>query len=256
MNNTLPVKVDKGTGEPLVLIHGLGNNHESWTYVLENLDYKKNRVIAVDLLGFGEAQKPENIEYSLDDHAKAVIATLDTLSVNDAVISGHSMGSLVAIEVARQRPDLSKKLVLLGAPLFKKLPGKYSRLKFWQRENIYSKIFRLLGTEKDVTLTTANGVTKLIPLIKGMEITEETWTPFKQSLKNTILQTQSYKDLINLKSPVHLVYGHLDFFVIKKNLVSAARKNRAYITEQTLLGPHEITPVHGKGIAELLQDEQ
>jgi len=253
MKYTLPVKIDKGSGDPLVLIHGLGNNHESWTYVLENLDYTKNRVIALDLLGFGEAEKPDDIDYTVADHASAVINTLDSLSVSNATISGHSMGSSVAIELARQRPDLSENLVLLGAPLFKRMPSRYSRLRFWKREDTYSKIFRLIAAKKDLTLTAANGVSKFMPLVKGMEITETTWHSFKKSLRNTIMQTQSFKDLVSLKTPTHLLYGHLDIFVIKKNLALAARKNPKYITEETALGPHEITPIHGKSVAELLQ---
>jgi len=252
MSHILPVKINKGKGDPIVLIHGLGNNHKSWTYVLENIDYTKNKIIALDLLGFGDAEKPE-IEYTTSDHAEAVINTMDSLKIKDAVISGHSMGSLIAIELARQRPDLVKELVLLGAPLFKKMPGRFSRLRFWRREDLYSRIFRMLSSKKDVTLTAATGVSKFMPLVKGMEITEETWNSFKKSLQNTIMQNRSYKDLLELKIPTHLVYGHLDFFVIKKNLAMVAKKNKKYIKETTALGPHEITPIHGKSIAELIQ---
>lgn len=254
MRSTLPIKIHKGTGDPIVLIHGLGNSYESWTYVLENFDYSKNTIIVLELLGFGDADKPEDCEYTASDHAKAVIATLEELSVRDARIAGHSMGGLVTIEIARQRPDLAKNLVLLGAPLFRRMPNRFDRLRFWKREDIYSKIFRLIASKKDLTLTAAKGVSNFMPLIKGMEITEETWPAFKLSLRNTIMQTQSYKDLIQLKTPTHLVYGHLDFFVIKKNLAAAARKNKQYVTEESALGPHEITPLHGKSIAELLQN--
>ena len=255
MSHILPVKINKGKGDPIVLIHGLGNNHKSWTYVLENIDYSKNKVIAIDLLGFGDADKPDTHEYTRQDHANAVIKTLDSLKIKDAVISGHSMGSLVAIEVAKQRPDIAKQLILLGAPLFKRMPGRLSKFSFWRREDVYSKIFRLIAKKKDLTLTAANGVSQFMPLVKGMEITEETWNAFKKSLRNTIMQTDSYKDLITLKVPTHLLYGHLDIFVIKKNLASAAKRNKKYVTEATAIGPHEITPIHGKKIAELLQSK-
>ncbi len=252
MNYTSPVQVNEGEGDPIVLIHGLGNNYRSWTYVLDNFDYKANKIIALDLLGFGDAAKPSNCEYTAEDHADAVIRALDGIGVKNAVISGHSMGSIVATEIARKRPDLASRLVLLGAPLFKKLP-KYNRFKFWKKEDAYSKLFRLIASQKDLTLSAANGVVQLLPLIKGMEITEETWPAFKKSLKNTILQTKSYKDLVEIKIPTELVYGVLDLFVIKKNLKTIARKNKSYVTFTSALGPHEITPVHGKSIAELLQ---
>lgn len=253
MKTTLPVHVNKGTGNPIVLIHGLGNNYKSWTYVLENIDYTRNQVIAMDLLGFGDADKPTDCDYTTIDHANAVIATLDELGVKNALVSGHSMGCLVAAEVARQRPDITKNLVLLGDPLFKHLPRRYDRFKFWQKEDLYSKIFRIISTQKDMTLAAANGVVQFLPLIKGMEVTEETWPAFKKSLRNTIIQTQSYKDLVKLETPTLMLYGVLDLFVIKRNLKSAARHNKKFITLETALGPHEITPVHGKSLAKLLQ---
>ena len=253
MSNVLPIKVDKGTGDTIVLIHGLGNNFRSWTYVLENVDYSKNRVIALDLLGFGDAEKPTDCEYTPSDHAKAVIETLDSMNVKGSLIAGHSMGCLVAAEVARQRPDLASKLILLGDPLFKRLPSKYDKFEFWKKEDFYSKLFRLISREKDLTLAAANGVVQFLPLIKGMEVTDETWPAFKKSLRNTIMQTQSYKDLINIQTPTLLLYGQLDLFVIKKNLKSVARRNKKFVTCESALGPHEITPIHGKTIAKLLQ---
>ena len=63
----LPVKVDRGNGPAVVLLHGLGNNHKSWSYVLEHLG-SSVRVIALDLLGFGDAPKPD-VEYTPADHA-------------------------------------------------------------------------------------------------------------------------------------------------------------------------------------------
>ena len=65
----LPVKIDRGDGPAVVLLHGLGNNHKSWSFVLKHLG-SSVRVIVPDLLGFGDAPKP-NAEYSPADHAKA-----------------------------------------------------------------------------------------------------------------------------------------------------------------------------------------
>jgi len=255
MQITLPVQLDKGTGDPVVLIHGLGNNYKSWTYVIENFDYTKNRLIAMDLLGFGEAEKPDDCDYTTNDHANAVIRTLDSLGITHALIAGHSMGCLVATEVAHQRPEMVSKLILLGSPIFKKLPGKFDHVRFWKKEDLYSKLFKLISSQKDMTLAAANGVVQFLPLIKGMEVTEETWPAFKKSLRNTIIQTKTYKDLVAIQTPTTLLYGILDLFVIKKNLQSVARRNKRFVSYDSALGPHEITPVNGKKIAELLQEK-
>jgi pimeloyl-ACP methyl ester carboxylesterase len=253
MSTVLPIKVDKGIGFPIVLLHGLGNNFKSWTYVLDNLDMSKNTVLAIDLLGFGDAKKPNDIDYTPADHAKAVIETLERRGIQHALVAGHSMGCIVATEIAKLRPDMVKQLILLGAPLFQRLPGKYAKLKFWKKEDVYTKIFKIISQQKDLTIAAAEGVDTFIPLVKGMEITEETWLPFKRSLQNTIVQTGAYNTLCSITVPTLAVYGRLDIFVIKKNLKRVARKNKRFVTYKTMLGPHEITPIHGKSIAELLQ---
>ncbi len=251
----LPVKVDKGQGEAMVLLHGLGNNYKSWSYVLEALDYKQHRVVALDLLGFGDAPKPspKTCDYSPEAHADAVIATLDQLKIKDAVVAGHSMGCIVAVAVAKKRPDLVKRLVLLGPPLYKKLPHGSFWDKIWHTEGAYFTIFSAIAKSPDMTITAASTVDALAPLLKGMEITDETWPAFRASLKNTIMQVQPYQDLKNLQTPTLLVHGKLDFFVIKRNLKRIARANKSCITFKSMLGPHEITPLQGKTVAELLE---
>src|SRR5690606_25434278 len=113
---------------------------------------------------------------------------------------------------------------------------------------MYFKIFQFLKDNPDVTITGAESADKLLPLLKGMEITEQTWLPFRKSLNNTIMQFASYKDACRLKTPTLLVCGVLDIFVISKNLkaIAKANKNTRY---KIALGPHEITPLQGKRIA-------
>jgi pimeloyl-ACP methyl ester carboxylesterase len=253
MTYQLPIRVNKGTGEAILLLHGLGNNCKSWTHVLKLLDYTKNRVYAIDLLGFGSAQKPVSVNYTLDDHADAVIATMDTAGISKAVIAGHSMGCLVAVAVATKRPDLAARLVLLGAPTFRHMPRRRDRLFFWRKEDAYSKLFTFIAKQPDATVKVAKLIPKLIPLIKGMQVTEKTWPAFRKSLKRTIIQTDSYQQMLKIQTPTLVVYGLLDFFVIKRNLKTIARRNKKFVTYMTMVGPHEITPIQGKQICEFLQ---
>lgn len=247
------MQIDKGTGGPIVLLHGLGTNYKSWSYVLRALDYKKSHVIALDLLGFGDAPKPKNSDYTPADHAEAVIATLDKLNITDAVVAGHSMGCIVAIEVAKRRPDIAKRLVLLGAPLYQKLPRHTLWGKLTRTEGAYFTIFSFLKANPDLTITAAQNADKLLPFLKGMEITEATWPAFRKSLNNTIMQFESYKGIQKLKTPTLLVCGVLDVFVIRRNLKRIVRANKQYCRFKTALGPHEITPLQGRKVAAWLQ---
>lgn len=110
--------VDYGSGSPLVLVHGLGG---SWTTWLENLPDlgEHHRVIAVDLPGFGGSEAlPLHAE--LREHGETVAELLDALGIAAAVVVGHSLGGLVVLRLAGERPDLVRRLVLVdvgGVPL-------------------------------------------------------------------------------------------------------------------------------------------
>lgn len=251
MTQTLPIKIDKGEGEiTLVLLHGLGTNHQSWKYVLDALNYTTYRVIAVDLLGFGDAPKPK-IAYKPEDHAKVVIRTLEKAGITQAVLVGHSMGCVVALEVARLQPNLADKLILLGAPLYKTIPTSNRWKRFLKIEGVYFSLFNAIKKHPDLTIDAAKAADTLLPLLHGMEITEETWPAFHASLNNTIMQTHSYAVATKVKTPTLLVYGALDIFVSKQNLLRVHRSNK-HISLKYTLGPHEITPLQGKRIAKFI----
>ncbi len=251
MKYTLPVKVDKGTGTPLVLLHGLGNNHKSWSYVLEHLDYKKWRVIVVDLLGFGDAPKPD-VEYSPKDHSDAIIATLDELGIKQAVVAGHSMGSLIAIDLAARHKGRVKRLALLGAPLYKQKP----RDSWWRRmtraEGAYFTLFEIVKKNPDAIQAGGNIADELVPFVKGMEITEETWPAYKKSLEHTIMQYETYKQATKLTIPTLVVNGLFDLFIIRRNIHDVRRTNPRHIRIKRVLGPHELTPRQGRTVAQML----
>lgn len=251
MKHILPVKTDKGTGAPLVLLHGLGNNHKSWSYALEHIDYKKWRVIVVDLLGFGDAPKPD-VDYSPKDHAEAVIATLDELGIESAVFAGHSMGCLVAIELASSWPKRVKKLALFGAPLYKAKPRTTWWRKLSRAEGLYFSLFEVVQKNPELMQVGGKLADELVPFVKGMEITEETWPAYRKSLENTIMQYESYKQAVQLSVPTLFVNGILDFFIIRRNTRDARHANKVHIRLKKVLGPHELTPRQGRTVAKVL----
>jgi pimeloyl-ACP methyl ester carboxylesterase len=252
MSYILPVKIDKGTGTPLVLLHGLGNNYQSWSYVLENLDYSKQRVIVFDLLGFGDAPKPD-LEYTPKDHADAVVATLNKLGVEKVILTGHSMGCIVAIEIAHYYAERVEKMVLFGAPLYRVKPRNTLWRRMTRAEGVYFKLFELVRKNPEAVQAGGKIADEIIPFVKGMEITEATWRGYKKSLENTIMQYQSYKKVTEMKVPILFVNGLLDFFIIRKNVYSVHRANRGYVRIKNVLGPHELTPRQGKTAARIIQ---
>ncbi len=247
----LPVKVDKGSGTPLVLLHGLGNNYKSWSYVLEHLDYTRWRVITLDLLGFGDAPKPD-VAYTPQDHADAVLATLDDLGIDTAVIAGHSMGCIVAIDIAYRHPKRVKHLALFGAPLYKQQPRGGWWRKLTRAEGRYFTLFEIVKKNPDAMQVGGKVADDLLPFVKGMEITDETWPAYKKSLASTIMQHESYKHATKLTVPTLFINGLLDFFIIRRNIQMIRQANRQYVRIKRTLGPHELTPRQGRTAARII----
>lgn len=253
---TLPVRLDKGTGShTLVLLHGLGNNCKSWEFVLEHLDYTKWRVIAFDLLGFGDAPKP-HIDYTPDAHADAVLATLDSLGIQQAVFAGHSMGCIVALDLAARYPKRARQLALFGAPLYKRKPRNTWWRKLTRAEGAYFTIFEIVRQNPDAIQAGGKIANELVPFVKGMEITNETWPAYKSSLEHTIMQYETYAQATKLTVPTLFINGRLDFFIIRRNVRDVRRANRAHVRVKRVLGPHELTPAQGKTAARIINHLQ
>jgi pimeloyl-ACP methyl ester carboxylesterase len=106
-------------GEPvLVFIHGLGASAtQGFAAAVQLSPLSGHRRLLIDLLGFGESEAPTGFSYSIEDHATSIVALLDELRLRGVTLVGHSMGGAIAIVIARTRPDLASRLVLVEAHL-------------------------------------------------------------------------------------------------------------------------------------------
>ena len=96
-----------GAGDrPIVLIHGLLMNRHMFERLGPALADRGNRVIALDLLGHGRSDRPEDLQrYSMPLFAYQVTALLDHLELETAVIGGTSLGANVTLEAAVRFPE-------------------------------------------------------------------------------------------------------------------------------------------------------
>jgi pimeloyl-ACP methyl ester carboxylesterase len=102
-----------GEGEPVVCLHGLGGTKASFLPTVAALA-PHYRVIAIDLPGFGDSDKPLGARYDSAYFADSTLGLLDELGIDRARLIGNSMGGRVAIEVGLCEPDRVEQLVLLG----------------------------------------------------------------------------------------------------------------------------------------------
>jgi 2-hydroxy-6-oxo-6-(2'-aminophenyl)hexa-2,4-dienoate hydrolase len=111
--------IEAGSAEPIMLIHGGGpgaDGYGNWHSCIPR--YARHfRVIAVDMLGFGKTQKPspETFTYSQDARTDHLIAFIEAMGIDRVNLIGNSMGGCTALGLCMKRPDLAKKLVLMGS---------------------------------------------------------------------------------------------------------------------------------------------
>ncbi len=108
---------DEGEGENLLLIHGSGPGVSAWANwrLVYPILSKKYRLHAPDVIGFGYTDRPEGIQYSVDLFVKHMIAFIEQRNLGPLSIIGNSMGGALALQIAHRRPDLVKKLILMGS---------------------------------------------------------------------------------------------------------------------------------------------
>lgn len=120
-----------GTGEPLVLVHGFGQNWYMWNRLLPELS-KHFTVIAPDLRGVGESDKPAS-GYDKKTMASDIHELVKKLGYNNINLVGHDIGLMVAYAYAASFPTEVKKLALLDAllPGIEPIWGQYSTQAWW-----------------------------------------------------------------------------------------------------------------------------
>lgn len=102
-------------GSPMILVHGLLSDATTWTRALPGLAAQGLRVIAPDLPGHGESDKPANAQYSLQGFAATVTALMDELGFDRVTMGGHSLGGGTAIAMSYLHPERVRDLVLVAS---------------------------------------------------------------------------------------------------------------------------------------------
>jgi pimeloyl-ACP methyl ester carboxylesterase len=105
---------DLGEGPAVVLLHGLGGSIYDWRHLIRPLS-ERHRVVAVDLLGAGESDRPAGGDYTLGAQARRLKGILDALGIGKATFVGNSYGGGVALRFAQDWPERTDRLVLINS---------------------------------------------------------------------------------------------------------------------------------------------
>ena len=125
---------EAGSGPPVLLLHGFPDSWRLWRHQLPALAEAGHRVIAPDLRGFGETDKPDGVgDYSMRTLVGDVVGLLDALGVDRAAVVGHDWGAALAWLVATFAPDRVSRLVAVsvGHPVSYAAAGLAQKQRSW-----------------------------------------------------------------------------------------------------------------------------
>lgn len=104
--------VEAGAGEPLILVHTIGQSLYTWRNVFDTLS-EHYRVIAVDLFGHGYSSRPQEFDYTVAEHAESLRMFMDALGIESAHMVGFSIGAMYVLDFVRKYPDSVGKTILI-----------------------------------------------------------------------------------------------------------------------------------------------
>jgi 2-hydroxymuconate-semialdehyde hydrolase len=108
---------DRGTGSPVLLIHGSGPGVSAWAnwrLTIPELA-RQHRIVAPDMVGFGFSERPAGVRYDMDTWVRQLVGLLDALDIARADIVGNSFGGALALAVAIRHPERVGRMVLMGS---------------------------------------------------------------------------------------------------------------------------------------------
>ncbi|MBV9310750.1 MAG: alpha/beta hydrolase [Solirubrobacterales bacterium] len=119
-----------GTGEPLVLIHGIGSHWQVWEPVLKALE-REREVLAVDLPGFGDSPAPDRgMPPGIASQTRLLLEFLEDVGLQSPHVAGNSMGGWIALELAKLG-RVKSATALSPAGFWSPAEAIYSRSTLW-----------------------------------------------------------------------------------------------------------------------------
>ena len=105
--------MDEGDGEPLVLVHTIGQSIYTWRCIYHALA-QHYRVIAVDMPGFGYSSRPDAYAYTIEEQSKTLELFLDAIGIESAHFMGFSMGCAYVMDLCLRQPERAGRVILLA----------------------------------------------------------------------------------------------------------------------------------------------
>jgi len=233
-----------------VLLHGIAHSAKAWNKVIPLLP-KDIRVIGIDLLGFGQSPKPNWIKYNAKTQARSVGYTLLKMRLpRRPVLVGHSLGSLVSIEVAKRYPLSVRRLILCSPPFYEPTAEKRQLLK---RDEILKDLYKRVLKYPQTLESLMPLITRLKLATAAFDLHTKSAAVYVEALESSIINQTSLHDAEQLKLPITILYGTLDPVVISSHIRKLA-KTRPNVTAKKIITGHEIVGRYTTFVAKEISD--
>jgi pimeloyl-ACP methyl ester carboxylesterase len=231
----------------VVMVHGIASSSVTFERLVPLVE-PYHRVIAIDLLGFGESPMPDDAEYTIDEHTAALARTVRRLRLREPfVLVGHSLGALIATRYAATHAAKVSKVILVSPPIY--LPADtIGAATDRAAMGLYFRTYEYLRENKDFTIRAAAQLARLSPIKNLLDVSERNWRAFVLSLQNSIERQTTLSDLAAIRVPVELVYGSLDLLLAPAG-IRIAEQLRHITVHRVEAGDHIIRPRMARVVA-------
>ena len=222
---------------PLILLHGIGASGNDWRYFLPLLSTSYH-CITIDLLGHGKSSKPQWCEYYPADHIASLHHTIRRLKLQNYILMGHSLGSLLGAKYTSLHPENINRLILLSPPVYPQVDHIRSHIAR-RRTSVLLALYR--STRRSfITPELISRFAFIFPPAKSIKEDSEGWVPALKTLEHCIEQQTILEDIKAIDVPLDAWYGVLDEVVIGTN-VQLLRSRQPHIRIHTYGGRHMLT---------------
>jgi pimeloyl-ACP methyl ester carboxylesterase len=248
-----------GSGPAVLLVHGWPTSSFLWRDVMPPIA-RENRVIALDLPGFGGSDKPAGADYGFGFFEEAIDAFLDVLGIEELSLAAHDLGGPVAVHWALGRPGRVKRLALLNTLVYPEFSEAVMQfLTAASTPGVREQLTSPQGLEAAMRLGLADG-DSLRPGVVAAVV-----EPFQSEEARTALAAAGIglepseferiaRELPSLKVPVRVIYGEQDR-ILPDIAETAARLERELAEIEVTALPdcgHFLQEESGAEIGELL----
>jgi len=194
----------KGSGVPLVFLHGLPLDSDIWEPVIEKLGLHF-QCISLDFPGFGRSKSEHDVSMNFSDLKEMVHGLLKSLKIESCMLLGHSFGGYVSLDFVSKYPSFVKQLILVSTKAFEDSDIKKSERLFFSQELMKRQYASYLHLQLGSCLSGGN----YDSFIKKNIETNVDWHIAK--ILESLTKRRSYiSELKKLRMPVKIIVGKRD----------------------------------------------